>query len=97
MATGMILLPPRPAITPPATPMAMPTRQVRRLPNLLASGTTKTAATAIGMAPSTASKDCDMPQASPRLAVLKKLLSSTHWQKNVMEPFFIAPPHWNAT
>ena len=73
------------------TPTTMPMMVTVRLPNLLANGTTSAAATAMGMAPSTASRDWDAPQAS---AEPKKVLSSTHLQKKAMEPFFMAPLHW---
>ena len=55
----------------------MDTPQTIRLPNLLASGTTNTAATAIGIAPMMLSRLCEAPQAS---ALPKKVLSSTHLQ-----------------
>ena len=65
--------------------------QTSRLENLLDSGTTNKAATAMGMAPRMASRDWDAPQAS---ADPKKVLSMTHLQKYAMEPFFMAPAHW---
>ena len=78
MATGTMLPPPRPAMMPPAAPSSMKPPQTRRLPNLLARGTTKTAATAIGIAPMMLSRPWEAPHAS---AVPKKVLSRTHLQK----------------
>ena len=78
MATGTILPPLRPAITPPSAPTIMPIMQTMRLPNLFASGTTITEATAMGIAPRMDSRDWEAPHAS---AEPKKVLSSTHLQK----------------
>ena len=66
---------PSPAMTPPATPIIMPVMVTSRLLNLLARGTTTAAASAMGMAPSTAR----MVWATPQSIVPDAPM--THWQK----------------
>ena len=48
-------------MTPPATPSSIPAMVTMRFPNLLARGTTKAAAAAMGIAPKIASRDWAAP------------------------------------